>query len=67
MAVAIWYALSGGSGPLALLIVLAASTSAVWVHQDNYRTLTFVMIAERRVQLIEQRVQAMHQDIATHL
>jgi len=57
IAVAIWYAISGSHVALALEVFLSANLAAGWAQHGSYDTHTFVMIAERRAQLLEHHVQ----------
>jgi hypothetical protein len=64
IAAAVWYGARGGSAALALLIVLAVMTLIGVLGTDLHRTHTFVMIAERRAQLIEHQLAALQRDLA---
>lgn len=57
LACAVWYGSSGGSGALACLIVVATTTGAGWVQRDIFESQTMLMIAERRIQIVEQKLQ----------
>ena len=57
---AVWYGTSGEPAALAWLILTAVWTVTGAVSQAIYETHTFVMIAERRTQLIEQRLLELH-------
>ncbi len=54
---AIWFANTGSSTALALEIIAAAWLAACGVGSIIYPTFTLLMIAERRIQLVEQQVQ----------
>lgn len=60
---AIWYGAGGGAPALAALIVFAAWEVIAAASADLHGTHTFTMITERRVQLVEQQLQAMQLDL----
>ena len=55
----IWYALSASQAAIALEIFLAAYLVAGWIQHDLYQAETMILIAERRIQLVEQKLQEM--------
>ena len=63
---AVGYGLTGRPAILAALIVLAVWVINGTVSLHIYDTHTFVMIAERRAQLLEQRLQAVQSDMNLH-
>jgi hypothetical protein len=60
---AIWYGTTGQPAALAVLIVVAVWAIGGQVTGELHTTHTFVMIAERRAQLLEQQVQALRGDV----
>jgi len=52
-----WFALNGESVALVALILSTAWYVVVRVHRSLFPMHTMLMIAERRIQLLEQRVQ----------
>lgn len=60
---AIWYAMTGSNTALALEIIAAAWLAVSGVNREIYRTHTMVLIAERRAQLMEQKLQALSMDL----
>lgn len=62
--VAIWLGMTGSHAALAIGLVIAVLFLRSAVAADTYGTHTFVMIAERRAQLLEQKVQELQTDLA---
>lgn len=56
---AIWYGITGNSVALALEIIAAAWLVVSGVRRDAYQTYTMLLIAERRVQIVEQKLAEM--------
>lgn len=59
---AVWYGLTESAAALALEIVAAAWLTGSGVQRWIYQTHTLVMIAERRIQLVEQKLARMEYD-----
>lgn len=57
------YTDSGAPGALAGLVIAATFAIGMGVASRLYETHTFVMIAERRAQLLEQEVADLRQDV----
>ena len=62
--VAIWLGMTGSHAALAFGLVIAVLFLRSAGQADTYDTHTFVMIAERRAQLLEQKVQELQTDLA---
>lgn len=62
--VAIWLGITGSHAALAVGLVIAVVYLRSAVAADTYGTHTLVMIAERRAQLLEQKVQELQTDLA---
>ena len=60
---AAWYAMTGSHTALALEIIAAAWLAVSGVNREIYRTHTMLLIAERRTQLVEQKLQALSIDM----
>lgn len=62
---AIWYASTENSTALALEILAAAWLAVSGVTRETYQVYTMLMIAERRAQLTEQKLQALSIELFT--
>ena len=62
LGVAVWYAITGSHAALAVEVVVAAICAAGWVRKELFVTHSYVMVAERRIQLVEQQIQAMRDE-----
>ena len=60
---AIWFAITGSSGALALEIIAAAGLTIFGVGSLLYKSHTMLLIAERRIQLVEQQMQELRDAI----
>lgn len=65
LAAAIFYGTTGEPGALAWLIVCAVWAVNNTVMTELYGTHTFIMIAERRAQLLEQAVQSLRSEVTS--
>lgn len=63
-AFAFWFALSESSIALALEIIAASWLVINGVTRETYDTYTMVMIAERRTQLLEQKINDIQSNVA---
>lgn len=57
MSFAIWFAMTGSSSALALEIIAAAGLTIFGVGRFFNRSNTVLLITERRIRLVEQKVQ----------
>ena len=62
--VAIWLGMTGSHAALAIGLVIAVLFLRSAVAAETYSTHTYVMIAERRAQLLEQKVEGLQTDLA---
>lgn len=60
----VWFGMTGSQAALAWSIIAAVWTINARVGQELHSTHTFVMIAERRAQLLEQQVQELRAQVA---
>lgn len=56
IAVAVWFSVDGANVALAILIVMCVLTIGVETHSSGYSNYAMTAIAERRAQIIEQKL-----------
>jgi hypothetical protein len=64
MGSAVWYANHGTPSALAMMIALGAAMVICVLATDIQQIETYALITERRAQLLEQKVQALQNEIA---